>query len=776
MIAGSSEATLAALDASWYSTSPASVTLWADLFDEDLLYTVRHVPGVQEADARRGRSVRFQMLTQFSAPGDAAPVLSAADETKWRNMAIFAYPDYEEIRVYKIWPQSGAWPPGKREILIERASLDWMGAQMDDVVLLNVGNGRQRALRVAGTVHDPAMMQASWNGSAVGYVDRDTLEWLGLSRDFDELHLIASAPNPSRSQLTELAQEVRTKIEKSGRTVYSTFIPTPGQHPAAETVEPVLMILGVLGLLALILSALLVVNTMQALLTQQMRQMGIMKAVGARSNQIMGIYCGMVVAFGLLALVVAVPLGALGAHGLTQFMANLLNFDLDGLSVPPKVLVLEGAIGLAVPLLAALYPIVTASRLTPHQAMSDQGLASAFRRKRKPSREEKGVLPLSRPMLLSLRNTFRRKGRLALTLATLILGGAIFIGVFSLRDSVLLTLDNMFQYVDYDALVILRDRHRIDQVEREALSVPGIVSAEGWRFDSGRRVRADGSESDPVRVRGVPADSALIQPRVVEGRWLLPEDENAIVVNTIFLKGEPDVGVGSQLELKLNGRETVWQVVGIVAGTPPQPLLHANYSYLARVMGAVDRAGVVITVTQPRDPASQAAGAKALEEHFKSLGMEVYDRMTSTDERMRTVAQFNILIMFLLIMAILLAVVGAIGLTGTMSLNVLERTREIGVMRAIGASDGSVFQIVVAEGLLIGLISWLFGATLALPLGKVLANAVGQITLKISFDYTYSLGGLGMWLGAASILAILASLLPARNAVRVSVRDVLAYE
>ena len=335
-------------------------------------------------------------------------------------------------------------------------------------MLVKSWNGRLRELRVAGMVHDPGQMQASWNATAVGYVDRDTMDWLGVSRDFDELHVIAAGANPSRSQLAQLAQELRTKVEKSGRTVYYTYIPTPGKHPAGETVEPMLMILGVLGFLALVLSGLLVVNTMQALLTQQVRQMGIMKAVGARNNQIMGIYCGMVVAFGVLSLTIAIPLGALGARGLTQFMANLLNFNIGGLSIPPKVLGMEVAIGLAVPLLAALYPIITAARITPREAMSDYGLAvcraSLARRRatlsveRSPSRREGGPgvrSAFSRPTLLSLRNTFRRKGRLALTLATLILGGAIFIGVFSVRDSLLFTLDNMFEYTDYDAFLVL---------------------------------------------------------------------------------------------------------------------------------------------------------------------------------------------------------------------------------------------------------------------------------------------------------------------------------
>jgi putative ABC transport system permease protein len=132
--------------------------------------------------------------------------------------------------------------------------------------------------------------------------------------------------------------------------------------------------------------------------------------------------------------------------------------------------------------------------------------------------------------------------------------------------------------------------------------------------------------------------------------------------------------------------------------------------------------------------------------------------------------------MFLLIMAILLAGVGGIGLMGTMSLNVLERTREIGVMRAIGASDGAVLKIVIVEGVLIGWLSWVVGAVVAFPLSKTLSNIVGMVVMNTTLNYTYSTGGLMLWLGVVTVLAVLASAWPARNASRVTVRDVLAYE
>ena len=211
MIAGTRATAVTALDASWNSTNPASVTLYTDLFDEELLYTIRHMPGVREADARRQTTVRFQDATYVDATGKAVQALTSPDEAKWRNLSLYTYPDYESIRVGRVWSQSGAWPPPERQVLIERASLAWMGAQVGDTVLVKAWDGRLRELHIAGTVHDPGQMQASWNGTAVGYVDRDTMDWLGASRNFDELHVIAAAANPARSELTELAQALRVQ-------------------------------------------------------------------------------------------------------------------------------------------------------------------------------------------------------------------------------------------------------------------------------------------------------------------------------------------------------------------------------------------------------------------------------------------------------------------------------------------------------------------------------------------------------------------------------------
>ncbi|MCL5996124.1 MAG: ABC transporter permease [Chloroflexi bacterium] len=382
---------------------------------------------------------------------------------------------------------------------------------------------------------------------------------------------------------------------------------------------------------------------------------------------------------------------------------------------------------------------------------------------------------MSRPLLLSLRNTFRRKGRLALTLATLTLGGAIFIGVFSVRASMLRAMDDLMQLYQFDVWVVATRPHRVDQLEREALRVQGVTSASTWLQMPVRRVRPDENESGTIYLFALKPESNLLKPVIVRGRWLLPDDGNAIVVNTNFLKDEPDVDVGSDIVLKVEGRETTWRIVGVTLGMGA-PMSFANYPYMARVTRDVGRASSVLVATERHDGEFQSQVAAAIEAQFKSVGIRVGSVFTIAAEMGEAVAMFDIIIILLLIMALLLAVVGGLGLMGTMSINVLERTREIGVIRAIGASDGAVVQGFIVEGVVIGVLSWLLAALLAYPLSSALSDAVAVALLQTTVTYVYSVEGMLLWLGVVTALSALASFLPAWNASRLTVREVLAYE
>lgn len=776
------------LNAVYQATNPASATFYTfDSFGDDAVEAVRNIREIKEAEGRRRVIVRAK---------------TGPDE--WRLLILNVIPDFDDIKIDKFHSEAGAWPPPDHEMLIDRAALSLLKANMGDTILIKTPEGKERQMRIAGLSHDLNAQLFVFDGQAYGFISADTLKWLGQSPDYNELRIVVTdAAHATSAHIKEVADKVQDKIEDGGQTILFTLIPPPGKSPLDFLIQTISILMGALALLSLLLSGFLVINTISALLTQQVRQIGIMKAVGARNRQVISMYLVTVAIFGLLALFIAIPLGVMGAYQFSRFIAGYLNFDLTEFRLPSEVLAAEIAVGLVVPLVAGLYPILVGVKVTVREAISEYGLGkgrfgtSAFDRllisdlrftiydlrgmfKPKIANRKSTIVNrkffLSRPLLLSLRNTFRRKTRLALTLLTLIFGGVIFITVFSLRVSMLNTLDSWMAYFRWDVAVQFERDYRIERVIQETLNVPGVTAAETWGFAGARRKRPDGSDSDSIMLYAPPAETKMAHPTVVEGRWLRPDDENAIVVNSVVFRDEPDVKVGDEITLKIEGKEKRWQVVGVATGGFPMPTMFANYPYFARTTHNVGKAQWVFATTQQHDFEFQAQTVRALEDRFEYLGFDVSATAKVAEEISEVEAIFEVIVVLLLIMAVLIAIIGGLGLMGTMSINVLERTREIGVMRAIGASNGAVRRVFIVEGIIIGLLSWLFGSILAYPISKFLSDTIGRQFLSAPLDYTFSINGVLLWLVVVIVLSALASFLPAWNASRLTVREVLAYE
>jgi putative ABC transport system permease protein len=744
------------LSTDYAAINPSSAILFTAPFDDGLVRSIREMEGVREA---RGR---FNLVVRHKTGPD-----------QWRSLRLEGIDDYNDIRLNKIRSQSGRWPPPHRELLIERASLKLTNSQVGDLLVIKLPDGTQREMRIAGLTHDLNKVPASFSGSPYGYITFDTLEWLGYARSFNALHLLVDGNAADKEYVQSVIDKVRDKVEESGRTVYWMWIPEPGTFAADEVLQPMVIILGALALLSLFLSGFLVINTTSALLMQQVRQIGMMKSIGARNGQIMRLYLGMVLIFGVLSLFIAIPIGSLVAYEITRYLASLINFNLAGFRIPLQVLWLEIAVGLLVPLVAALHPIASGVRITVHRALNFHGIGASRFGHTRVDRMLQRVRGLSRPLLLSLRNTFRRKARLVFTLATLTLGGAIVIAVFSVRASLLATLHEFTEYLNYDISVDFDGAYSADSIERNAMNVPGVVAAESWGGSNARRVRPDGSEGSSFELDAPPAGTNLLQPIILEGRWLRPDDKHAIVLDTDVLKNEPDIGVGDEIVLKIERRETAWHVVGIAQTTLSATFIRVGTAYVNR--SPEPSSSLRIKTTQ-HGAAFQSSVASALQESYDISGIRTTSIRTTSATREAIQYQFNVLSIFLSIAATLLAIVGALSLMGTMSMNVHERSREIGVMRAIGASDGAVLRVFLVEGICIGVLSWPIGALLALPISKVLSTIVGDEFTGAPLSYTFSLSGALFWLALVAILAALASFLPAWNAARLSVREVLSYE
>ncbi|MCX7780017.1 MAG: ABC transporter permease [Negativicutes bacterium] len=758
------------LAGSWGSASPASASLYADPFDEELVDSVRSLRGVKEAEGRRNVDLRVR-----TGGGE------------WRQMFLTAIPDYAKQKVNVVKPQSGAWPPGDGDVLLERSSLAELGVTQGGSIQVETPSGRKRLLKVTGVVYDPSQIPSIFSGRSYGYINMDTLEKLDEKRRLDQVNFIVQ-PWILRGKETEpieaIGRRAWTKLEQGDTTVFWLQVNKPGEHPLQGAINAMILLLAVLGVLSLFLGTFLLVNTVSAILAQQVRQVGIMKAIGARRDQILRMYLTLVGAYGILALIVAAPLGALAASAVTSFIAGVFNFDSGGLEMPPSVLLLEAAVAILIPLVAAMWPIWRGTGVTVREAVGDFGISGVKAKGRIDRWVDAGLerlKKLPRPLLLSLRNTFRRKGRLALTLLTLTVAGTVFMAVFSVRSSLYSTLDQALDYFHYDISIGFTQSYRASRIEQEVMRVPGIKAAEAWGFTSGRilkdeRKEAEDEASKNVFILAPPVETKMIQPRIIEGRWLVKEDESALVVNTEALKDNQQLKVGEPAIIKVGTRKLRFTVVGIAQSTLTGPIVYAPYEWLTGAVQEAGRARSVQIVAASSDPKEQSALGRTLEEHMKKNSLRIQNVDITWEQKQRIRSQFDIITTFLLTMAVLLAVVGALGLTGTMGINVLERTREIGVMRAIGASSLGVGKVFVVEVLCIGLLSWLAGAILALPVAALLSYQVGVLFLQNPLAFSFSIAGIVIWLVLSALLSVLASLMPAWNAARLSVRDVLSYE
>jgi putative ABC transport system permease protein len=750
MVSGASVILVGTLDSAYRHNHPADAVLEASLFDNGVLSAVRQVPGVSAAEPRRVLHARL---------------LRGGDDR--RNLDLIAVPDFGTVELNRVFPEAGAWPPPFQGVILERSTLAFIGGHLDDRVLVEMPGGRRDSLPVEGTAHDLNYPSAVASGLLHGYISMQTLLWLGQGADFNEL-LLASSGARTAASIASLVDTVRATAEAHGAVVLASVIPTPGRFWADDQIDATVLLLDTLALLAFLMSGFLVANIVSALIAREVRVIGVMKAVGAQPLQVGTIYLGLVLVYGLLALAVGVPAGAVGAVGIVESTRAVLNFDPPGFVFSPAVLGLQVATAVLVAIVAALRPVLRASRITVREAISSEG-SSAGRGAGRLGRR------LSTPMRVSVRNAFRRRGRLALTLAALLLGGLAFTAVLSVRNSLDRTLNDAAASRGYDVQLRLSAPHSRAEVERLAAQPPGVASVETWAMAAPSRVRPDGSTSPTLQLIAPPASSHLVRPPLLSGRWLQPGDEHAVVVNSDAVHAEPDLTPGSELVLRFARQDTTWRVVGVVRGLLAGPILYADRDQVETVLrsgGFVDNLEVVAT---DHSVAGEARLARAEEEAFKNVGFAVDGVDTTTQWRDFLAADYSIATNFLLAMAVLLAVVGGLTLMGTMSINVIERTREIGVMRAIGASDGAIRRLVISEGLVIAAAGWLLAAPLSPLAGLALSNAFGQAFLHVPLVYEFSWPALGLWLLLVLAVAAVSSLLPAWNASRLTVRQVLAY-
>jgi len=733
----------------------------AGLIDEDTIRSLERIPSVEDIEGFADSSVHWK--TSLDA--------------EWEDGHIVSYADLENQTYDRMTLKDGAWP-GSKTIGVEAAHIDSYSAPgIGGTVYFEI-NERPRAYTINGIMRNPWEFPTPFSENAAFYVTQNDFTRIAGYYGFDVLQI--TVPEYSEVNVQYAIDDINEKLKPQGVSVAYSEVLHPEEHYLQEMINGVGMVLTVMAIASLGLSVMLVINTINALIAQQIPQIGILKAIGSTRRQITTMYLSAIFVYGFLSLVIAVPIGAYAGNALAQWMLYLLNVPVTPFEILPNVFLLQILVGLLTPLLAGLYPILQGVAVPAARAISQTGLGRGQYGLRFIDRLISGIRGIPVMAALSLRNTFRRPGRVILTMLTLIVSGAFFIMVFSTQHSFEQTIDTIFAGFGYEVQINFEQYQRIDEVIPLIESRPNVKNAEMWIFRTADTkvpgTSGPGSEYE-VFVRGVPSESPIFKPELTAGRTLDPRDKQAILLNQ-KLAGKMGVGVGDEIIIDLpDVGETSWTIVGLVfdLNGRDQNTAFANIDTLNRAVNNVGRSAVAMIQGSDQSLATQKAIEADLIDYFDTKGMEIGYSEVSTEDRNNASAQFSILTQLLMMMTVLMAIVGSMGLSGTLSINVIERRREIGVMRAVGASSKDVGFVFTGESLMLGLTSWLFALPIGLSVGPAFVLALGEV-IDFPAEYYPATHSVWIWLGIVIVLSIIASWVPARRATRISVNESLAYK
>jgi putative ABC transport system permease protein len=751
------------------ASNPANLQVTTNsTFDKDLVEHIQHLDGVKDAEGVLATSLRVR-----------------TNPNEWTAIDIKAYTDFDRMKINQVKLVEGKFPPEKDEFVVDQYKYPDLNAKVGDWVDVELSNGDTRKLHLVGVIHDETVGASDVGGGFFiapmqGYLSNDTLAHLELPDVYNLLYVTTTGDSYDLNHINEVGKTVRKGVEDTGRQVVSMVNRTTDEHPNVTYVDAISGVLLLLGFFVVFLSGFLVTNTISALLAQQEQQIGIMKTLGARRNQIVEIYMAVIFIYGILASLIAIPLSSLVANTIIGYLAIGINFTVLTKTIPTLPIILQIAIALIVPQIAGFPPIQQAANLSVQEAISGVHQAEHAVKKNWFDAWIVSIKGFSRLTNITIRNTFRHKGRLLLTMLTLSLGGGVFIATFNERSSLDQYIALISRYFIADVNLTLDRPYPVDRIQQDLSAIPNIKQIEGWAQTRAEWINPDDSAGVSISLIAPPSDSRLIQPVMIKGRWVQPGDQNAIALSERFLSMYPDLGVGDTIRLKINGRITNWVIVGYfqLAGKSGGFMCYTDSEYLSKLINQTDKAvSFRIVATQSGMTTDQQKDlAKQIETLLSDKGYHVSDISSGSIVYTSAAKGLNILTIFLLIMALLIALVGSIGLAGTMSMNVMERTREIGIMRSIGASDRMLYRLVLLEGVFIGLMSWLISAVISFPLSKLLSDTINISLFDSTSGFTFTIWGLLAWLVVVIILSVFASITPARNATRLTIREVLSYE
>jgi ABC-type antimicrobial peptide transport system permease subunit len=763
-----------------YQASQPDYQLTVDTFDPALLPTLQAVPNVGVV----------QYISSFTACWQLSNGRCAV------GLDLFSAPDLQHLPITQFQLSAGRYP-GAGEVLMEQSDQSLHPVAIGDTI--SVYGGDQTAqLRVVGLTRTPGSTITA-SGDALAYMSDAGLQQVvtafgnptetrpnGQQISLYQHHL--QVKFQSAGQETAAVAALAQILQAHGVTVLGSGFAPKVDASTLATMDGVFALLRTLVIVAVLLSTLLILNTVTTLITEQTAIIGTMKALGGTRGTILRGYLVSITIASVFATVPAILAGLQVGNLLATTLAPQIPLELGPPTTDPGVVALSLAVGLGVPLVAALLPLWNGTRISVREALSAYGIGISAGHGPL-ARLGQRLTWVSQLTWLALRGLFRRRWRAALALTTLTLAAACFLVVQTATTSINDTIGAVRAPIVADMTVSFGDPATFGQMRAQLSALPNVQRIE----------RTGGSNAatrwGTLQVAGYEPDTQIYHYQLTSGRWLAPGDTDVILLSdaalaktglhlgdTITLTN--NFGAKTQLPLVIIGtlRQSIDVLGWIGAGVMP-----VNTLYELRGMPAATATSGTQEITiAARDRSSAAVNALAREvaqvvnpDGFSDDGTGYFRGMGGTvdtehEYTIRRQGDAYILYYLLYALALIVGAVGSLELATALVASVVERRREIGLLRAMGASGRRVGHVFWVESLALGAISWAGGAVVGLPLAYAFVHSFAALVMPV--DFYLDPVAFGVMLAAVLVIASLASLAPAWRASRLRVAEILRYE
>ncbi len=690
-------------------------------------------------------------------------------------VTVWGVDDFTHQSIDVVSTMSGA-APGHGQVLSDDGNADAVNVSLHagDVVRIVAADGSVVSQEVSGRARSLAFQQApgTYPKQLILYATTDTVRALAGVTGVNSLafQLRDTTPQAVDATVTSLRTWLDTNVG-SGALTDLPITRDHGDWPGRSFAHQMTTFVYVLAALALVTAVFLIANTMNTLMAEQTGEIGVMKAIGGRRRQIAAVFVRAALYLAIFGVLIGIPIGIAIAHFIAAFVTSSVLGVPGRFGVSIQVVGFSAVFAVILTVGASVPALRRALRIPVREALQSKGAAVTFGSSRVDRLLMHGRrLPLT--IRSGVRNLVRNKRRTAATTLQIALAVATALGFLNMATSFGRELERDYRVVAWDASMYApAGTPRLDAAARAiAAATAGVERVEPVLQNS----IGYGDETFPVF--GL-TSTTLYHPVLRSGRWYGADEAAegaAVAVVGPNVAREHNLKPGDTVSVTTAGGAMTVQIVGIDR-TQQQSgrAFFVPLRWLQQATGWGDATNMVWLSVPHTDNSQVDRTTNTVEDALVTAGYRVAPQTLHSLKAENKAANDAILNMIVVVGGVVVAI-GLVGLVNAITMNVIERTREIGILRCVGARARDIRRSFAAESVVQAVVGWVLG----IPLGFVLSWGLARLTLTImelEIATVFDIGTALIVLAATVVLAAFIVVGPVRRATRINAGDALRY-